>query len=76
MIMTYTRIRDLREYNFWTQKYVASKLNISQRSYSHYESGQRSVPIDILLKLADLYDVSIDYIVGRTDERKSNNSSH
>ena len=74
--MTYTRIRDLREYNFWTQQYVADKLNVSQRTYSYYESGQRSVPIEILLKLADLYDVSIDYIVGRTDERKPTNSSY
>ena len=71
--MELERIKDLREENFWTQKYVASKLNISQRAYSYYESGERSLPIDVLCNLAELYDVSTDYLLGRTNVRKPNN---
>ena len=74
--MEIERIKDLREENFWTQKYVASQLNISQRAYSHYENGSRSIPIDVLCQIATLYDVSTDYLLGRTDIRKqySNNA--
>lgn len=68
--MKFTRLEDLREERNWTQKAVASELHISQRAYSHYENGTRSMPIDILIKIADLYNVSIDYIVGRTDIRR------
>ncbi len=67
--MRYERIQDLREENFWTQKYVAFHLNISQRAYSYYESGNRSIPTEILCLLADLYGVSTDYILERTDVR-------
>lgn len=70
--MELERIKDLREENFWTQKYVASRLNISQRAYSYYESGERSLPIDVLCGLAELYGVSTDYLLGRTNERKLN----
>lgn len=65
--MYYKRILDLREERFWTQQYVAKQLNISQRSYSHYENGTRNIPIDIVCKLADLYKVSTDYILERTN---------
>ena len=68
--MKFARLEDLREERNWTQKAVASELHISQRAYSHYENGTRSMPIDILIKVADLYNVSIDYIVGRTDIRR------
>ena len=71
--MELERIKDLREENFWTQKYVASKLNISQRAYSYYESSERSLPIDVLCSLAELYDVSTDYLLGCTNVRKPNN---
>lgn len=67
--MKYDRLQDLREENFWTQKYVAHHLNISQRAYSYYENGERSIPTEILCRLADLYGVSIDYLLGRTDKR-------
>ena len=73
--MMYERIKDLREANFWTQKYVAAQLKVSQRAYSYYEAGKRSIPIALLCKLADLYEVSIDYIVGRTDEKTPYKSS-
>lgn len=67
--MDMERIKDLREENFWTQKYVASCLNISQRAYSYYEGGKRTIPIDLLCAIAELYDVSTDYLLGRTTIR-------
>ena len=68
------RIKDLREENFWSQKYVAMCLNISQRAYSYYENGDRTLPNDVLCKLADLYGVSTDYLLGRTDIKKPYNN--
>ena len=67
--MVYKRIKDLREEQFWTQKYVAAQLQITQRAYSYYENGERALPMDILCKLADLYNVSTDYILERTNRR-------
>ena len=64
------RLRDLREDNDITQNQIALMLNIKQNTYSQYENGTREVPINILWKLADFYDVSIDYLVGREKERK------
>ncbi len=60
----YKRIRDLREDHDMTQKQVAGKLNCSQQVYSNYELGQRDIPTDILIKLSALYNVSVDYILG------------
>ena len=64
------RLRDLREDNDITQNQIALMLNIKQNTYSQYENGKREVPINILWKLTDFYDVSIDYLVGREKERK------
>lgn len=64
--MIFTRIRDLREDRDWKQEYVAGLLGIRQTTYSKYELGKILVPIDMLIKLADLYDVSLDYLVGRS----------
>ena len=65
--MVYKRIRDLREDRDLTQKEVAKALSCSQQVYSNYELGQRDIPTDILIKLAKLYDVSTDYILGLSD---------
>ena len=65
--MIYRRIRDLREDRDLTQKEMAQILNCSQQGYSNYELGQRDIPTDILIKLSDFYQVSIDYILGITD---------
>lgn len=65
--MIFTRIRDLREDRDWKQEYVAGLLGIRQTTYSKYELGKILVPIDMLMKLADLYDVSLDYLVGRSN---------
>ena len=68
----YKRIRDLREDQDLTQKKLADELNCSQQVYSNYELGQRDIPTDILIKLADFYQVSIDYILGATENPKRN----
>lgn len=68
----FRRIRDLREDHDLTQKEMAKKLNCSQQVYSNYELGQRDIPTDILIKLSDVYDVSVDYILNITDNPKIN----
>lgn len=64
------RIRDLREDRDLSQKDVAEMLHIHQTTYSDYELGNLNVPVAILSKLADFYETSIDYLVGRTDQSK------
>lgn len=68
----YQRIRDLREDSDLNQTQIAQILHCSQRAYSYYETGSRDIPTDILIKLADYYDVSTDYILGRTKNKKIN----
>lgn len=68
--MIYKRIRDLREDRDLTQKAMAKALNCSQQVYSNYELGQRDIPTDILIKLACFYNVSVDYILGLSDNKK------
>lgn len=66
----YDRIRSLREDADLTQEKVGKAINIPQRTYAYYESGQRMVPPHVLCSLADFYDVSVDYILGRTSNKK------
>lgn len=66
----YPRIRDLREDADKKQREVAAYLNCSQQVYSNYELGQRDVPTDILIRLSRLYGVSVDYILGLTENPK------
>ena len=61
------RLKELRQYNCRTQKEVAEILNIQQNTYSQYENGQRQIPIDFLIKLANFYQVSVDYILNITN---------
>lgn len=68
----YKRIRDLREDNDLTQKEMSNILNCSQQVYSNYELGQRDIPTALLIKIADYYDVSTDYILGRTNNPNTN----
>lgn len=63
----YPRIRDLREDRDMTQTEIAKILHCSQRVYSNYERGDIDIPTEILIKLADYHDVSVDYILGRTN---------
>ena len=68
IMQKYQRIRDLREDADLTQKQVGEAINVPQRTYAYYESGQRMVPPQVLCALADFYYVSVDYILGRVDE--------
>lgn len=68
----YRRIRDIREDSDLTQKQMAKTLNCSQQVYSNYELGQRDIPTDILIRLSKFYDVSVDYLLGLTDNPKIN----
>ena len=68
--MQFERLRNLREDRDLTQAEIAKYLSISPRTYSDYENGEILVPITALIKLADYYHVSIDYLVGRTNQSK------
>ena len=63
--MYYQRLRDLREDHDLTQKEIAAVLGIDQRVYSTYETGKREIPVHHLIKLADYYHVTTDYLLGR-----------
>ena len=65
----YRRIRDLREDQDLTQRELAEILGMSQTGYSKYETGENDVPTHILIKLADFYKTSTDYILERTDKK-------
>lgn len=68
--MKFQRIQDLRIDSDLSQKKIGEILHISQRSYSHYETGSRNIPIEMLIRLADYYDTTTDYLVGRTDNKE------
>ena len=63
----YPRIRNLREDHDMTQTQVGEAINVPQRTYAYYEAGQRVIPPHILRAIADLYHVSVDYLLERTD---------
>lgn len=66
--MIYRRLRDMREDKDLRQREIAEILNVSQTTYTRYESGELDIPSAALVKLADFYGVSVDYILGRTDK--------
>ena len=72
MIALYKRIRDLREDKDLSQREMGEILSCSQRIYSNYECGDVDIPTEILIKLADFHNVSVDYILGRTNNKKLN----
>ena len=63
----YKRIRDLREDKEMSQKQIADFLKMSQTGYSKYETGENDIPTKILIKLADFYNTTVDYLLERTD---------
>lgn len=67
--MRQSRLRALREDNDLKQHDIANFLGCSQVCYSYYEIGRREIPIDLLIKLADYYHTSIDYLLYRTDKK-------
>lgn len=64
------RLRDLREDSDLTQRALADYLHIRQNTYSQYETGQRQLPIESLIRLALYFDTSTDYLLGITNERR------
>lgn len=66
--MTYRRIRDLREDHDMNQTQVARYLHMSQTGYSKYETGENDIPTSVLIRLSALYEVSVDYLLGLTDD--------
>ncbi len=68
----YERIKTLREDKDLKQRELGEILKCSQRVYSNYERGDLDIPTDILIKLADYYNVSVDYLLDRTDNPKMN----
>ena len=70
--MKFQRIQDLRTDADMSQKQLSEILHISQRSYSHYETGSRNIPVEMLIRLSNYYDISVDYLVGRTDKKEMN----
>ena len=68
--MDISRLKEIREDKDLNQIDVAKALGIKQQQYSEYEIGKRLIPINYLYDLAEFYDTSLDYLVGRTDERK------
>lgn len=69
----YPRLKDLREDRDMSQQQVADYLGMKQPQYSRYERGLRDVPTDILIRLAQLYNTSTDYILGLTNRSKPYN---
>lgn len=65
--MKFTRLREIREDRDIKQKDIAKMLNVSQNTYSQYENGIIQLTAESLIKLADFYNVSVDYLLGRTD---------
>ena len=65
-----TRLKKLREDHDLSQRALGEAVGIPQRTYSYYENGQRMIPPDVLSKLADFYQTSVDYLLGRTNQKK------
>lgn len=69
--MPYRRIKDLREDEHLTQRQLAENLQMHKTTYIRYETGEREIPLNIAIKLAEYYNVSLDYIAGLTKRKKS-----
>ena len=70
MMQMNTRLKDLREDADLSQTALGNAIGIPQRTYSYYENGQRMIPPEVLSRLADFYHTSIDYLLGRTDQKE------
>lgn len=66
----YSRIRDLRNDKDMNQTELAELLGMSQTGYSKYETGENDIPTAVLIRLADIHNTSVDYLLGLTDQRK------
>ena len=70
--MDIKRIKYMREASDMSQESIAKILNISQRTYSYYETAEHNIPLNVLCYLADYYNCSVDYLLGRTDKKEVN----
>ncbi len=70
-MLQYPRIRDLRTDNNLRQEDIAQKLDTTQKQYSRWERGEHKIPFDIIIQLAKIYNISIDYIAELTDTKRS-----
>ena len=70
MATRYDRIRNLREDADLTQAELGEQINVPQRTYAYYESGERMIPPRVLIAFAQFYHVSVDYLLGLTDQKK------
>ena len=70
MAEKYDRIRNLREDADLTQAELGEQINVPQRTYAYYESGERMIPPQVLVALAQYHQVSVDYLLGLTDQKK------
>ncbi len=68
--MNYERIKHLREDHDKTQQELANFLSLTRSAYSNYENNIREIPVEVLSGIADFYHTSIDYLIGRTDEKR------
>lgn len=68
--MKMNRMKEMRKEKNLTQEQVGKILGVSQVAYSHYELEKRHIPVDVLMKLADYYETSVDYVLKRTDQRE------
>ena len=68
-VMRFQRIRDLREDADLTQTEMGKAINLPQRTYAYYESGERTIPPEVLIALAKFHKTSVDYILGLTDNK-------
>lgn len=71
----YHRIRDLREDTDKSQEKIAKELNMHTTTYARYETGENRVPFDFAITLSNYYNVSLDYIAGRTNDKRGLNKS-
>ncbi len=69
-VLHFERIRDLRIDRDWTQRRVAEALHIAPNTLSQYEVGLRNIPNEVLIRLAQLYETSVDYLLGLTDQQE------
>ena len=70
MAKKYDRIRNLREDADLTQAEIGEQINVPQRTYAYYERGERMIPPQVLIALAQFHQVSVDYLLGLTDQKK------
>lgn len=68
--MRFQRIKDLREDHKYTLKDFSKILGLNYRTYAYYESGERLMPHEVLIQIADFFNCSTDYLYGRTDDLK------